>query len=65
MEKGLQADKTCIDVRLQIANYLMWKDDFESGRKELLEIYEWIIQNREEYENEVINTTAKYLIEVE
>ena len=36
MEKGLQMDKFCIDIRLQIANYQMWRDDFESAKTELL-----------------------------
>ena len=51
MEKGFQMDKTCIDVKLQIANYQMWKDEFESARNELLEIHSWIMENREEYES--------------
>jgi len=28
MEKGEKIDPFCIDVRLQRANYLMWKDEF-------------------------------------
>ena len=51
MEKGLQFDKTCIDVKLQISNYLMWRDDFETAQKELLEIYGWIMEGKEEYES--------------
>lgn len=46
MEKGLQMDKFCIDVKLQIANYLMWRDDFDAARVELLEIYKWIMEGR-------------------
>lgn len=33
MELGLQMDKTCIDVKLQIANYLMFRDDFDAAKK--------------------------------
>lgn len=58
-------DKTCIDVKLQIANYLMFKDDFETAKKELVEIHQWIMEGRQEYESEAINTTGKYLIEVQ
>lgn len=36
MEKGIKMDKFCIDVKLQIANYQMWRDDFDSAKKELL-----------------------------
>jgi hypothetical protein len=43
MELGLQMDSSCIDVKLQIANYLMWRDDFEGARKELVEIHQWIM----------------------
>lgn len=46
MELGLQMDKTCIDVKLQIANYLMFKDDFETAKKELVEIHQWIMEGR-------------------
>ena len=65
MQKGIQIDSTCIDVKLQIANYLMWKDDFETAKKELIELHSWIMSNKEEYESETMNTTGKYLVEVE
>jgi len=65
MEKGIQIDKFCIDVKLQIANYQMWRDDFESAKNELVEIYQWIMDNKEEYQSEAINTAGKYLLEVE
>jgi lipopolysaccharide biosynthesis regulator YciM len=32
MEKGLKIDPKCIDIRVQKANYLMWKDDFETAK---------------------------------
>ena len=57
-------DSTCIDVKLQIANYLMWKDDFESARKQLVQIHSWITGNKEEYQSEAMNTAGKYLVEV-
>lgn len=65
MELGLKMDKNCIDVKLQIANFMMWRDDFEQARKELLEVHSWIVQGKEEYENEAVSTAGKYLIEVE
>ncbi len=65
MEKGKQIDSSCIDVHVQIANYLMFKDDFEGAKAELLEIYGWIMEGREDYDSEIVTTTGKYLIEVE
>ena len=29
----------------------MWRDDFETAQKELLEIYGWIMEGKEEYES--------------
>lgn len=65
MEQGLQMDKTCIDVHVQLANYLMWKDRFDEARVELVEIQRWVMEAREEYETEVVSTIGKYLLEVE
>jgi hypothetical protein len=65
MQKGEKIDPTCIDIRVQKSNYLMWKDDFETAKTELLEIHRWIKAEREEYETETITTVGKYLIEVE
>ena len=64
MQKGLAIDKTCIDVKLQIANYLMWIDDFDRAKAELLEIYQWIKEGRQQYENQAVTTTGKYLLQV-
>jgi hypothetical protein len=36
MQKGEKIDASCIDVRVQKSNYLMWKDDFETAKTELL-----------------------------
>lgn len=65
MEKGLKFDSSCIDVHLQIANYLMWKDDFDRAKGELLEVHRWIMEEREEYDTEAVTCAGKYLIEVE
>lgn len=62
---GEKTDPTCIDVRIQKANYLMWKDDFETAKHELLILHKWIIDDREDYEAETVTTVGKYLIEVE
>ena len=40
----------------------MWNDDFDGAKKELLEIYKWIVEGKEEYENEAVTTTGKYLL---
>ena len=58
-------DNTCIDVRVQMANYLMFKDDFERARVELVEIQKWVVEGREDYETETVTTIGKYLVEVE
>lgn len=50
MEKGEKADASCIDVKLQRANYLMWKDEFESAKTILLQVHKWVQEEREEYE---------------
>jgi hypothetical protein len=36
MDKGRKMDSYCIDVRLQIANYLMWNDNFEQAKLEMV-----------------------------
>lgn len=61
----MQMDNTCIDIRLQMINYMLWRDDHDSARKELFDIYQWIMEDKEEYEDEVVNMTGKYLVEVE
>lgn len=65
MERGEKTDPNCIDVRLQRANYLMWKDDFESAKTLLLQLHKWVREEREEYETETLTTLGKYLVEVE
>lgn len=65
MERGEKADPFCIDVKLQRANYLMWKDEFEGAKAILMQLYQWVKEEREEYETETLTTLGKYLVEVE
>lgn len=58
-------DPSCLDVKLQRANYLMWKDDFEGAQAILHELHGWVKAEREEYDTESLTTLGKYLVEVE
>jgi hypothetical protein len=39
LKKGAEIDSTCMDVLLQTANYMLFKDDTDGARNKLLIIY--------------------------
>lgn len=44
LKLGYEIDNTCLDVELQSANYLLFRDDTEGARTKLLKIYNSICQ---------------------
>lgn len=40
LKKGAEVDPSCMDVVLQTANYMMFKDDTDGARSKLLQIYQ-------------------------
>ena len=79
MSPGSEMDSTCVDVDLQCANYLLFRDDTDGARQKLLAIYNRVVENKNKSEiaaeeegneedvvsDEVKTQAAKFLIEVE
>lgn len=79
LKLGAEIDSTCVDVDLQCANYLLFRDDTDGARQKLLNIYNRVVESKkksdiaaeedEQYDStvsdEVKTQAAKFLIEVD
>lgn len=54
-----------MDVHLQVANYELFKDNYESARTSLDIILNTVKSKKEENDNDLILQAAKYYIELE
>ncbi len=57
-------DPSCMDVHLQIANCCIEKDQYEAGKNSLLVIKQAILEEKYQYEDELVTQCAKYFMEI-
>ena len=62
--KGKKMDPNCMDLRLQFANYYYEIDNEEEAMNELLLFKKNIVEEKEEYDDELVIQCAKQLIEL-
>ena len=58
-------DPSCMDVHLQIANCCIEKDQNETALNELMIIKTAVLQEREEYEDDLVTQCAKLFMEIQ
>ena len=64
LKSGMEIDPSCMDIHLQMANCLIEKDQNDQAKERLLFIKNAIVEEKEEYEDELVLQTAKYLMEL-